>query len=93
MAHWGDSRPIRTSEVSPEVTLIQTLHDWVDRPAGGETLIWDGRDDEGHVVSPGRYTARVQAKYSDDGTVAYATGWAWVVGHRVYLPMLSKAGE
>ena len=84
---------VRTSEVSPEVTFIRTLHDWADRPAGSETLIWDGRDDEGQVVPLGRYTARVQAKYSDDGTVAYATGWVWVVGHRVYIPILSKAAE
>jgi uncharacterized protein (DUF362 family) len=84
---------VRTSEISPEVTLIRTLHDWVDRPAGGETLMWDGHDDEGRVVPPSRYTARVQARYSDDGTVAYATGWVWVIGHSVYLPMLSKAAE
>lgn len=84
---------VRTSEVSPEVTLIRTLHDWTDRPAGSETLIWDGRDDEGQVVPPGRYTARVQARYSDEGTVAYATGRIWVVGRRVFLPIVSKAGE
>ena len=84
---------VRTSEVSPEVTLIRTLHDWVDRPAGTETLMWDGRDDGGQVVPPGRYTVRVQARYSDEGTVSYATGRMWVVGHRIFLPMLSKAGE
>lgn len=84
---------VRTSEVSPEVTLIRTLHDWVDRPAGGETLIWDGRGDEGHVAPSGRYTVRVQARYSDDGTVAYATGWVWVTGYSVYLPALSKAAR
>lgn len=84
---------VRTSEVSPETTLIRTLHDWIDRPTGRETLIWDGRDDDGQVVPPGRYTARVQAKYSDDGRPAYATGWVWVTGHVVYLPALFKAAK
>jgi len=84
---------VRTSEVSSAVTLIRTLHDWVDRPAGRETLIWDGRGDDGQVVPPGRYTARVQAKYSDEGTVAYATGLVWVTGHTVYLPAVFKAAK
>lgn len=84
---------VQTSEVSPEVTLIRTLHDWTSRPAGGETLMWDGRDDEGQVVPSARYTARVQARYSDEGTVAYATGWVWVIGHTVYLPALFKAAK
>jgi len=85
---------VRTSEVSPEVTLIRTLHDWEARPAGSETLVWDGRDDDGQIVPPARYTARVQARYSDDGTVAYATGWVWVTtGHAVYLPAVFKVAE
>jgi uncharacterized protein (DUF362 family) len=74
---------IRISELSPEVTLIRTLHDWEDRPAGSETLVWDGRDDEGQVVPPGRYTVRVQARYSADGNIAYATGCVMVGGSPV----------
>lgn len=85
---------VRTSELSPEVTLIRTLHDWASRPAGVETLTWDGRDDAGQVVPPGRYTTRVQAKYSDDGTVAYATAWVWVTTeHAIYLPLLLGAAK
>jgi len=84
---------VLTSELSPEVTLIRTLQDWAGRLAGIETLTWDGRDDAGQVVPPGRYTARVQARYSKDGTVAYATGWVWVAGHTVHLPLItSNAG-
>jgi len=68
-----------TSELSPEVTVIRTLHDLESRPAGTEQLTWDGRDDHGHVVPPGRYTVRVQANYQDSGTDAYGTGWVWVL--------------
>ncbi len=84
---------VRTWDIGPWVRHIRTLHDWTERPTGPETLSWDGRDDDGQVVPPGRYTARVQAKYSDDGTVAYATGWVWVTGYSVYLPALSKAAR
>ena len=84
---------VRTWDIGPWVRHIRTLHDWTERPAGPETLSWDGRDDDGQVVVPGRYTARVQAKYSDDGRPAYATGWVWVTGHVVYLPALFKAAK
>ena len=70
---------VRTSEISPEVTPIRILQDWESRPAGFEVLKWDGRDDTGVVVSPARYTMRVQAKYDNDGTHAYATGWVSVI--------------
>jgi len=84
---------VRTSELSPETTTVRTLHDWTNRPTGSETLIWDGRDDDGQVVLPGRYTARVRARYNDDpGEVAYATGWVWVAGHTVYLPAVARSG-
>jgi uncharacterized protein (DUF362 family) len=73
---------VRTWDTGPWVRHFRTLHDWTERPAGPETLSWDGQDDGGQVVPPGRYTARVQARYNDDGTVAYATGWVWVIGHR-----------
>jgi len=63
------------------VTVIRTLHDLESRPAGIELLKWDGRDDDGHVVPPGRYTVRAQANYEDDGTDAYGTGWVWVLTH------------
>jgi len=83
---------VRTSEVSPEVAAVRILHDWTSRPAGSETLTWDGRDDAGQVVPPGRYTAQVAARYSDDpGEVSYATGWVWVAEHTVYLPMVFRA--
>lgn len=84
---------VRTSETSPEVTLIRTLHDWEVRPAGSEMIVRDGRDEDRQAVPPGRYSVRVQARYSDDGTVSYATGWVWVTGYSVYLPVLRKTAE
>jgi uncharacterized protein (DUF362 family) len=84
---------VRTSELSPEETLIRTLRDWASLPAGVETLMWDGRDDDGQMAPPGRYTARVQARYSNIGTVAYATKPVLVTSEVVYLPALFKAAR
>lgn len=72
---------VLASEFSPEVTVIRTLHDMEPRSAWVQTLQWDGRDDDGHIVPLGRYTVRVQANYSDYGTDAYGTGWVWVSPH------------
>jgi flagellar hook assembly protein FlgD len=82
---------VRHSEVSPEATLIRTLHDQIDRPEGVETLEWDGRDDHGQIVPPGRYEARVSAKFTHYWLAAYATSSVWVTGS-TYLPALFKAG-
>ncbi len=71
---------VYTSDLLPEVVPIRMLHDWERRPSGFEVLKWDGRDDNGRVVPPGRYTMRVQAIYNLFGAIAYATGWVWVTG-------------
>ena len=99
ITYWVDSpcqtrvEIIRTSESSPAETLIRTLRDWESRPAGEETLTWDGRDGDGQVVPLGRYTPRVQARYSSLGTSAYATGWVWVHGHIGYLPAVYRTAR
>jgi uncharacterized protein (DUF362 family) len=72
---------VRTSELSPKVTVLRTLHDLESRPPGIEVLKWDGRDDDGHMVPPGCYTVRVKANYEDDGTDTYGTGWVWAHPH------------
>ena len=71
---------VRTSELTTEVIPIRMLRDWESRPSGFDVLMWDGRDDSGMVVAPGRYTMRVKAKYGDEGTEASATGWVKVLG-------------
>ena len=83
----------QTTEKSTKATHIRSQKDGKSRRASKETLSGDGREDEGQVVPAVRYTDRVQARYGDDGTVAYAKGRVWVVGHRGYLPILFKAGE
>jgi uncharacterized protein (DUF362 family) len=41
--------------------LIRTLVPWSARSIGIETVVWDGRDEGGAVVSPGRYALHVRA--------------------------------
>jgi uncharacterized protein (DUF362 family) len=73
---------VRTSDTSLDVKVMRTLHELESRPAGIEQLVWDGRDDDGAIVPPDRYTVRVLANYRDYGTDAYATGWVWVLPSR-----------
>jgi uncharacterized protein (DUF362 family) len=70
---------VLTSELSPDVTVIRTLRELAPCPPGRNELSWDGRDDDDHVVPPGRYTVRVMANYRDDHTDAYGTGWVRVL--------------
>jgi uncharacterized protein (DUF362 family) len=71
---------VLTSDVKPaEVTVVRLLSDWQARAPGIETLTWDGRDDNGAVVSPGLYTVRINAKYDDSGHNCCASGWVIVV--------------
>ena len=86
---------VRLSETSPEITVIRTLHGWMNLPAGRETLAWDGRDDSGHVVPPGRYAVQVSAyanrSESSPWAIAWATGWVWVQERAtVYIPAVMK---
>jgi hypothetical protein len=53
---------IQDNDATPAVTLVRTLRDWGQRPAGVESLIWDGTDDNGNQVSPGSYLVRVQGR-------------------------------
>ena len=76
------------------MTRVRLLRDWVGRPAGFDTLEWDGRDDEGQIVAPGSYTVRVQATHGETARNAFATGWltvsADVVKHYQYLPLVLR---
>jgi hypothetical protein len=64
--------------------LVRTLRDWEPRPAGSESLAWDGQTEGGKPVAPGTYLARVQAKYPRNTSSAqwqnifYATSWVTV---------------
>jgi uncharacterized protein (DUF362 family) len=99
IAYWVDSACesrvdiIQTSESAPDEIVIRTLHDWAPCPSGGETLIWDGRDDSATLVPPGEYTARVHAQHSSgvSPVLTYATT-RMSVGtlRRVYLPAVLR---
>jgi flagellar hook assembly protein FlgD len=64
---------IQDSDAQPGVTLVRTLHDWTQRPAGVETMAWDGSADDGSPVPPGVYLARVQAQTTLSGPINYAS--------------------
>lgn len=64
---------IQDSDAQPGVTSVKTLHDWTERPAGLETMVWDGTADDGSPVAPGVYLARVQAQYTLSGPINYAS--------------------
>ena len=55
------------------MTSVKTLHNWTHRPAGVETMVWDGTANDGSVVAPGVYLARVQAQYTLNGPINYAS--------------------
>lgn len=64
---------IQDSDVTPGVISVKTLHNWTQRPAGTETMVWDGTDNDGSGVAPGAYLARVQAQYTLAGPINYAS--------------------
>jgi uncharacterized protein (DUF362 family) len=74
---------VRENDLQPEPgpAHVRTLRGWGSRPAGLETLTWNGRDDADQLVAPGAYTARVQARFPAGGSTipAFATGWLTVV--------------
>ena len=75
-ACWSYAEIVRTWDIGPSwVRRIRTLHGWKKLSSGTETLIWDGRDDDGILVFPARYTVRIRATASRS---AYATGHLWV---------------
>lgn len=65
---------ISDNDSTPGITVLRTLHDWASRAAGVEMLPWDGRNDMGILLPPGRYLARVQARYTPTSVINYATG-------------------
>jgi len=64
---------IQDSDTTPGVAPVKILHGWAQRPAGLETMVWDGTNNSGNPVPPGVYLARVQAQYTPSGPVNYAS--------------------
>ena len=80
---WYHDRVVRQLDVlelfedSPRVRVVRTLAPWSSRAAGYETMIWNGRDDAGALVAPGRYAIHVKAFHQDRQTRS-ADGIGWV---------------
>ena len=71
---------VRTSDIRPwRESHVRTLHDWAEVLTGDQVLTWDGRDDNGNIVPPGRYTVRVRA-HAPRWTPrdSYAVNWVTV---------------
>lgn len=85
---------VQTSDTSVDVTHVRQLQDWTATPAGPFTLAWDGRDDAGDLVAPGKYTVRVEANGGQLARNAFATAWVEVLAQpiirRVFLPAIAR---
>lgn len=76
-------RVVRAYDDDPTVSTVRELAPKATRDPGFELLRWNGRADDGSLVTPGRYAVHVTASPvngSDDGLppAAYAVGWVEV---------------
>ena len=71
---------VQTSDFRPWlIRHKRALQDWIDIPSGTNTLSWDGKDDYGDVLPPGRYAARIQAFDPNKPVDVYAIGWGNII--------------
>jgi uncharacterized protein (DUF362 family) len=66
-------------EDSPTVRVVRTLSAFENRTEGPEEMVWDGRDDTGTVVPPGRYALHMRARSVSSSIARAADGIGWVV--------------
>jgi hypothetical protein len=64
-------------EDSPDVRVVRTLAPLAARAAGNEQVAWDGRDNDGALVPPGRYAIHVRA-FNPRTRARHADGIGWV---------------
>ena len=69
-----------TSDHTVDLFPVRILSDWEARPAGFEVLSWDGRDENGEIVPPGRYTVRIQVQHDGSDTAMAGSARVWVAG-------------
>ena len=65
------------NDASPGITVVKTIHNWISKPAGIETVTWAGDTDAGGRAAPGLYLARVMST-RDTVSINYATSWVTV---------------
>jgi len=72
---------VRAFYYEPVMTLVRTFHDWTSKDPGWQFARWDGRDDDGQIVTePGLYGVRIRAKDQEDSfTEMFAFSWIYVV--------------
>jgi uncharacterized protein (DUF362 family) len=68
---------LRLSDETADVQTIRTLVPYGARAAGYESLIWDGRGDDGVIVPPGKYAVHVRA-YNPRVRLRHADAVGWV---------------
>jgi flagellar hook assembly protein FlgD len=69
---------LRTTDFPPTLNAVRTLRDWSFRPAGIDSVTWDGRDDAGQLVPPGPYALRAQARTPGESLFCACVGWVGV---------------
>ena len=54
---------VRAFPYEPEMTQVRRIHDWTSKKPGWQFATWDGRDDNGQIVTePGWYGVKISAK-------------------------------
>jgi uncharacterized protein (DUF362 family) len=64
-------------EDSTDVRLVRSLAPLAARAGGAEAISWDGRDNDGAAVPPGRYAIHVRA-FNPRARTRHADGVGWV---------------
>jgi len=82
-ASLGRLEILSNSNISPDVVVKRVLFDWQPVEEGTHDLVWDGLDEEGAPLPPGRYFVRLLTGYEESPPVRVAANSAskafWVV--------------
>jgi len=69
---------VRAFFYTVELTRVRTIHDWTSKDPGLQFASWDGRDNEGEIVTePGWYGVKISAK--DHESLPFEMcGFSWI---------------
>ncbi len=69
---------VRAFFYKPEMTQVRRIHDWTSKNPGWQFATWDGRDDNGQIVTErGRYGVRITAKDREDA-LPWICAFSWI---------------